>query len=189
MVPLVLRTTTGLISPPFHIIFDDYFTATKCFHSNVLPPNFSALCSTSSEKIVDDTFDSTPFIDSSWYSDTLSSSQREHLTTLPSSLKEQLLTSSTFQRETCIDSTSSLTVPIDYLPSPEVDSISPSIGSVSSPSSGWNNNHRYQTRFKQHHSANIAASISTILPSILPLMSPFIMPSLLFKIHTQSNLS
>jgi hypothetical protein len=48
-------------------------------------------------------------------------------------------------------------VPIDYLPSPEVDSISPSIGSVSSPSSGWNNNHRYQTRFKQHHSANIAA--------------------------------
>ncbi len=36
-VPLVLSTTTGLISPQFHVVYDDYFTTTKCLHDNILP--------------------------------------------------------------------------------------------------------------------------------------------------------
>jgi hypothetical protein len=34
-VPLVLSTTTGLVSPQFHVIYDDYFTTTNCLQTNV----------------------------------------------------------------------------------------------------------------------------------------------------------
>ncbi len=63
-VPLVLSTTTGLISPQFHVVYDDYFTTTKCLHGNIFPTNWPTLLSTLTTKYVDDTFDSTSFLDS-----------------------------------------------------------------------------------------------------------------------------
>ena len=42
-VPLVLHTLTGLVSPQFHVVFDDAFISTKCLRSNQIPTNWSDL--------------------------------------------------------------------------------------------------------------------------------------------------
>jgi hypothetical protein len=136
------------VSPQFHAVFDDYFTTTKCLHTNELPPSWPTLLATSSEKFVDDSFDSTPFIDSSWFSDTPTATQRENI---HSSL-------SPFQREDTISNhqqtsaTSSSSSESDHhsLP-PDSSNPNPTLRS------GWNPCHNYNTRFKQHHSANLAA--------------------------------
>ncbi len=40
-VPLVFSfsTSTGLVSPQFHVVFDDKFTTVNCLHTNQLPTN------------------------------------------------------------------------------------------------------------------------------------------------------
>ncbi len=64
-VPLVLSTTTGLVSPQFHVVYDDYFTTTKCLQTNTLPSNWTTLLETSHNKYVDDNFD--PSHRNIWY--------------------------------------------------------------------------------------------------------------------------
>ncbi len=104
-VPLVLSTSTALVSPQFHIVFDDYFTTTKCLHTNQLPPNWSTLLTSSCTKYVDDYFDSTNFIDPTWFSDSLSqneptiSSDQPILPLSPFERERTFDTSSSFQRE------------------------------------------------------------------------------------------
>jgi hypothetical protein len=122
-VPLVLSTTTGLVSPQFHVVFDDYFTTTNCLKTNILPYNWSTLLNTSSSKFVDDDFDSTKFVDPSWFND------------FPSSASATLNTPGTQQT-----TTSSQREPI--------------IATTSSPRSGWNAGHCYETRFRQKHLAH-----------------------------------
>jgi hypothetical protein len=65
-VPLVLSTTTGLVSPQFHVVYDDNFTTTKCLETNVLPSNWPLL-ETSSHKYFDADFDSVRFTDTTYY--------------------------------------------------------------------------------------------------------------------------
>jgi hypothetical protein len=144
-VPLVLSTSTGLVSPQFHIVFDDYFSTTKCLHTNQIPPNWSTLLTTSCTKYVDDVFDSTNFIDPTWFSD--SSSQNEP--TISSDQPIQPL--SPLEREHTIDTSSSF----------QRESNNNSNNNLSTLSStplqpGWNSYHRYQTRFRQRHIANTA---------------------------------
>jgi len=67
-IPLVLSTTTGLVSPQFHVVYDDSFTTTTCLADNKLPTNWNDLLTTSSEKFVDETFNPTIFSDTSWFS-------------------------------------------------------------------------------------------------------------------------
>jgi hypothetical protein len=53
-IPLVLSTTTDLVSPQFHVVYDDKFTTTQCLHTNILPTNWSTPLSTSSSKYIPD---------------------------------------------------------------------------------------------------------------------------------------
>lgn len=53
-IPLVLSTTTDLVSPQFHVVYDDKFTTTQCLHTNNLPTNWSTPLSTSSSKYIPD---------------------------------------------------------------------------------------------------------------------------------------
>lgn len=44
-IPLVLSTTTGLVSPQYHVVFDDNFSTVNSFIKNQIPPigqNFSS---------------------------------------------------------------------------------------------------------------------------------------------------
>ena len=41
--PLVLNTRTGLVSPQYHVVFDDDFTTTKSLKTDTLPTNWKVL--------------------------------------------------------------------------------------------------------------------------------------------------
>jgi hypothetical protein len=61
-VPLVLSTTTGLVSPQFHVVFNDQFTTTDSLHTNKVPTNWPSLLSTSSTSYVDKDFTKNNFL-------------------------------------------------------------------------------------------------------------------------------
>jgi len=42
-IPLVLNICTGLVSPQYHVVYDDHFTTTQCLQTNVLPPHWNEL--------------------------------------------------------------------------------------------------------------------------------------------------
>ena len=42
-VPLVLSIRTELVSPQYHVVYDDHFTTTWSLKTNILPPNWSEL--------------------------------------------------------------------------------------------------------------------------------------------------
>jgi hypothetical protein len=152
-VPLVLSTTTGLISPQFHVIFDNQFTTTESLHTNKIPTNWPSLLSTSSISYVDEDFTKTNFYSSQWQPSNItqthpsSSHQREPSTSLQLNLPSSSVHSSSFQREPSHES-------------PDISSNmqAPASQSTSQSSSGWNPNHCHDTRFKRRHVANIEAS-------------------------------
>ncbi len=137
-IPLVLSTTTGLVSPQFHVVYDDYFSTTKCLETNVLPTNWSNLLETSSFKYVDDDFNIDTFLDKSTLTDELSSSQREITNPSPPSQREPENPSSSFQSEESVATNASATSPQHSAPL----------------RSGWNINQPYATRFRQKFIAN-----------------------------------
>jgi hypothetical protein len=168
-VPLVLSTTTGLVSPQFHVVFDDHFTTTKCLHDNILPTNWPTLLSTSSSKYTDDTFDPTPFTDSTWLHDDSSSSQRG--ATAPStsfSLGPSLSTSSS--------ATSS---------PPQMEHISTTIA----PPPGWNSDHRYESRFHKRFTALTSIDDASTAPFDESLYSAFISVQDSYPIHSITDIS
>lgn len=55
-IPLVFSTTTGLVSPQFHVAFDDKFTTVKCLHNNQLPSNWPVLFNNTATFYVDSDF-------------------------------------------------------------------------------------------------------------------------------------
>jgi hypothetical protein len=124
-----------------------------------------------STKYVDDTFDSTPFIDSTWLCDDTSiSSQREVIVESSSPPPE---------------STHTLSSSSTILPSQRETFSSPI-----APRSGWNHNHHYETRFRQWFTA-----FTTILdndnttPSDESLYSAFISVQDSYPIHSSSDIS
>jgi hypothetical protein len=164
-IPLVLSTTTGLVSPQFHVVFDDYFTTTNCLTTNTLPAHWSTLFTTSCSKFVDDDFDSTKFVDPSWYHDSLSSSS--DATTLSSAQREP-------------------SIPI---PS-QRESDNPS-HMDNSTRPGWNSAHRYETRFRKKHLAHTCLLDDS--PDATPfddnLYSAFIAVQDSYPIHSGTELS
>ncbi len=139
-VPLVLSTSTGLVSPQFHVVFDDSFSSTTCLQTNELPTHWSDLLQSSTYKITDEDFQPSVLTDTSWFDDSvnqtsstqrgiISTNQREE-PTLPLSQREDS-TSSTLQRE----------------------------DAMSAPPPGWNSQHKYQTRFKKRHLSNISITL------------------------------
>jgi hypothetical protein len=66
-VPLVLSTTTGLVSPQFHVVFDDNFSTVQSFKNNQLPTNWPELFNTTATSYVDEDFTSTNIYDNSFF--------------------------------------------------------------------------------------------------------------------------
>jgi hypothetical protein len=144
-VPLVLSTTTGLVSPQYHVVFDDNFTTTTSFKNNQLPTNWNDLFNSTATVYVDEDFSSTTLYDSSFF-DT-PSFQRESIQ--PSSSQ-----SSQPQREA-----SSQSVTFSSEPPTIIEPIAtPSniTNNNTQPHIGWNPTHRYNTRFRLQHTANLS---------------------------------
>ena len=53
-VALVMNLYTGLVSPQFHVIFDEEFTTVPYLTSNTPPPNWLYLVETAQEKATED---------------------------------------------------------------------------------------------------------------------------------------
>jgi hypothetical protein len=146
-VPLVLSTTTGLISPQFHVVFDDQFSTTESLCTNALPTNWSTLLSNSSISFVDEDFTQTNFYKSQWQtnqdptsstSTDSPSAQREPISSSPS------MNSSSLQREPSVN--------------PDLN-LQPHPTTSSSIIPGWNQHHQYNTRFKHLHAVNPTNSL------------------------------
>jgi len=52
-VPLVLNPNTGLISPPYHLVFDDHFSTTNCLATDTIPTTWPDLFKHSSTNYLD----------------------------------------------------------------------------------------------------------------------------------------
>jgi hypothetical protein len=137
-IPLVLSTTTGLVSPQFHVIYDNSFTTTTCLADNKLPTNWNNLLTTSSEKLVDKTFNSTICSDTSWFSPNSMSTDQSNL---PSNTD---LESPTLQREDT--SSNQREGPLSSQP---IDTATTPSSPTANRRSGWNSNHQYNTRFRR----------------------------------------
>jgi len=94
-IPLVLSTTTGLVSPQYHVVFDDNFTTTTSFKENQVPTNWTELFTSTATCYVDDDFSKTNIYDNSFFE--TSSSQRESIqpssASLPQSQRESSISS------------------------------------------------------------------------------------------------
>jgi hypothetical protein len=164
-VPLVYSTTTGLVSPQYHVVFDDKFTTVKCLHTNQLPSNWPILFNTSSTFYVDEDFTKTNFYHQDSFQDFTQPSSNPsslhfqgespnitpaHDQSPPSShhlFQSNPEHSTPSEREiSTISATSdadSTTIPSNTLTPPNTHT-------------GWNQSHRYNTRFKKQHIAAIA---------------------------------
>lgn len=144
-VPLVLSTTTGLVSPQYHVVFDDNFTTTPSFKNNQLPTNWNDLFNSTATVYVDEDFSSTTLYDTSFF-DTPSF----HMESIQPSSSQ----SSQTQREA-----SSQSVTFSSEPPTIIEPIAtPSniTNNKTQPHIGWNPTHRYNTRFRLQHTANLS---------------------------------
>jgi len=141
-IPLVFSTTTGLVSPQFHLVYDDTFSTVNCLHDNKIPSNCPELFKTALTFYVDEDFNKTNFFHSDTFSDTapivptiLQPAQRESPQLLGTIISPPPMEESQSQH---IDPTSML----------EASHTSSSIHN------GWNPLHRYNTCSKKQHIAN-----------------------------------
>ena len=72
-VALVLNPKTGLVSPQFHVVFDDNFSTVPHLRAGTVPKNWAQLVESSSQKCVDGFFDVTK----TWFEGTSDESARE----------------------------------------------------------------------------------------------------------------
>ena len=72
-VALVLNPQTGLISPQFHVVFDDDFSTVPHLRAGTVPPNWAQLVESSSYKCVDGFYDVTK----TWFEGTSDESSDE----------------------------------------------------------------------------------------------------------------
>ena len=56
---MVLNPKTGLVSPQFHVVFDDDFTTVPHLRKGTVPPNWAKLVESSSEKSTSEFYDLT----------------------------------------------------------------------------------------------------------------------------------
>ena len=78
-VALVLNTKTGLVSPQFHVVFDDDFTTVPHLRKGTVPPNWIKLIIGSQEKSTDEVFDLTK----TWFQPTNDESADEIFSSRP----------------------------------------------------------------------------------------------------------
>jgi hypothetical protein len=70
-VPLVMNTSTGLVSPQYHLVFDDSFTTTKSLETNNIPTNWPELFKYSETNLLDPDQETHHKLDASWHEPTV----------------------------------------------------------------------------------------------------------------------
>ncbi len=164
-IPLVLSTTTGLVSPQFHVVFNDHFPTMDCLKTNKLPTHWSTLLTTSTSKLVDNDFNSTKFVDASWFADSSHSTVSTDASTISSPSQRELHSSSlSSQRE---------------------------ISSSAPQNQGWNLTHRYETRFREKFTAHtcIFDTTSNTTPFDADFYSAYIAIQDSYLIHSSTDIS
>lgn len=191
-VPLVLNTTTGLVSPQFHMVFDDCFTTTKSLQTDQLPKNWPALFKHSEVNLLDSDQEQHHKLDASWHppSDPPTSSPSKSFSQVrfvdelerlaseeapstdisPVLSPDPILDTSTEEREIVSSiSTSSSHIDGELQAStlPQIPSLRLRKGNLLAPKTpvareAWNPNHQYSTRFKKTMTANVAALETTL---------------------------
>ena len=81
-VPIVLNTVTGLISPQYHVVFNDAFTTTKSLHTDQIPENWPELFKHSEVQILDADEAASYKLDPSWADPTLEPAPTHARTTI-----------------------------------------------------------------------------------------------------------
>jgi hypothetical protein len=154
-VPLVLNVTTGLVSPQYHLVFDDKFTTVNCMKSDEIPSTWPDLFKTSSVNFLDEDQQAIHTLHQSWHNPSKHApfsrvrfvDELDHLsstTTTPSELASSI--SSNFLSTETVSNVHS-----------------------TKPRKNWNQDHPYSTRFKKTLSANIAALENVLANDQLPI--------------------
>jgi len=152
-VPLVLSTTTGLVSPQFHVVFDDTFSTITSFHTNQIPTNWPELFNNSAISYVDEDFNNTNLYDSSFFDS--SPNQREYNISSHTSSSENMPESISSSNIVSSPNQGADTTKRVHF-STEPPEIFHNNTSNNTPHDGWNSSHKYNTRFRLKHSANTA---------------------------------
>jgi len=121
-VPLVLNTTTGLVSPQYHLVFNDHFTMVDCLNTNQVPSHWPALFKNNSTIYLDGDLQEEHRLHKSWTTQsTADSSITQHFSTvrfvdeldrIPTETTPDVITEGD---NTSIHSTSSATPPTGIL--------------------------------------------------------------------------
>jgi len=155
-VPLVLSTTTGLVSPQFHVVFDDLFSTTKLLHTNSIPDNWPQLFDSSAISYVDSDFSQTNIYDTTSLTDPSPHLEPSELTIDQGEATALQREHSSSQRESSTSTFSSSNSTMPDASSGNSLHIDPPPNSSSAIHPGWNPNHSYNTRFRAKHTVNIA---------------------------------
>jgi len=165
-VPLVLNPNTGLVSPQYHLVFDDNFSTTECLDTNTIPTTWPDLFKNSSANFLDPDLCDQHTLHPSW-----NASQSSTIRFV-----DEL---DTIDSVTATDLSSDNTTPTLSLHSEKpVPPIRPA----------WNQDHPYSTRFKRKvFSANTAALESILSDETTPFANFTALLAEYTAIHSNSD--
>jgi hypothetical protein len=158
-VPLVLNPNTGLVSPQYHLVFDDAFSTTNCISTDNIPTDWPELFKHSSTNYLDEDLQQEHNLHPSWNDATYKSTPTVRFVDEYKRLSATNGTWSTPMNPSATE-LAAPTTPIQ-----PIWHLYPTV----KPRVAWNENHPYNSRFKrQTFSANIAALESTLLDETVP---------------------
>jgi hypothetical protein len=182
-VPIVLNLQTGLCSPQYHVVFDDYFTTTQCQITNELPPTWNELFTHNRLNVLDGEPEMQELVKLSSDWDTEQPSQADIPTSSSTPAPEGAVHTELSDSQPIRDiSTPHTTTPVSPIPTrsrashPPVAEDAANNNNVDSPPTprirntasegvpqtadhtartGWNANYRHNTRFRGRIQANL----------------------------------
>ena len=162
--PLVLNTRSGLVSPQYHVVFDDSFTTTKSLHTDELPSNWFTLFN-NIESCLDPAEEAVHVLSADWRDPI---ADRVHPVNFIDELEHHAIASGHSTPETPV------AVPVSVLPlaTPPLPLLKAHPkrprGVLRAPTDSvarlqWNSTHSHSTRFKKAMQANMASLESSEL--------------------------
>jgi len=158
-VPLVLNITTGLVSPQYHLVFDDHFTTVNCLHTNKIPSTWPDLFKNTSTNYLDEDLQTQHYLHHSWEDSSTTTSVTPFSSVRFVDEVDRLSSRPTSDTDPAFNVASQH----------QFNSPSPTGISTKHPRKNWNKDHPYSTRFKQTLSANIAALEEVISDDSFPI--------------------
>jgi hypothetical protein len=166
-VPLVLNINTGLVSPQYHLVFDDAFSTTACLSSDKLPTFWPDLFKNCSTNYLDEEIQNQHKLHPSWTDPNFQSSPTIRF------VDEYELISSSSSDTTNLNAASEIepsnTTSNNVRPILKPLRTKDSFRNSDVPRPEWNENHPYATRFKRRTMlANTAVLESTLSDETIP---------------------